>query len=403
MSALLPRLRIAVLSRSFSAKAGGAERYSVALVEQLAARHELHVYAQSKDEAGGGRIPGVTYHRVSMPIGKPRWINQLWFATATWWATRAGAGFDVVHSHENTWHGNVQTVHVLPVKHNLFHGRRGAKLALRWLKVVTSPRLLVYLWLEARRYAQQAGRQVVVTSDSLREIFCAAYPGARAMASVITPGIDPPAPVDEGSKQQARQQLCLPVGGFCILLVGNDLRKKGLPTLIEAFKLLRQTAGQGAPQPILAVVGGTAQLPYFRQQAAEAGLAEAVYFLGSLDDVGPAYRAADCLAHPTLEDTFAMVVLEAMAHGLPVMVSSSRYCGIAGLLADGVNALLLTDPRDAKALAAGLGHLQQTPERCRELGTAARAFATQHQWQAVALRQEQVYLRVAGQNGLLSK
>ncbi|MBK6650923.1 MAG: glycosyltransferase [Betaproteobacteria bacterium] len=91
---------------------GGAERYAIALVEHLSQRHEVHVFAQEI----GHQSRGVTYHKVSTPLRRPRWINQLWYAFATWRATREG--FDIVHSHENTWHGNVQTVHVLPVWHN---------------------------------------------------------------------------------------------------------------------------------------------------------------------------------------------------------------------------------------------------------------------------------------------
>ncbi|MDP3826882.1 MAG: glycosyltransferase, partial [Polaromonas sp.] len=129
------RLRIAVLNRVFDPAGGGAERYSIALVEQLAQRHEIHVFAQQIRH----HAPGVTYHLVSMPLRKPRWLNQLWYATATWWATRRG--FDVVHSHKNTWQGQVQTVHVLPVKYNLFHGRTGWRRVLAWAKVWSSPRL----------------------------------------------------------------------------------------------------------------------------------------------------------------------------------------------------------------------------------------------------------------------
>ena len=89
-------LRIAVLNRIFKPTGGGAERYSMALVEQLAQRHEIHVFAQQIDH----HWPGVTYHRVFTPFLRPRWINQLWFAFSTWLSTRKG--FDVVPSHENT-------------------------------------------------------------------------------------------------------------------------------------------------------------------------------------------------------------------------------------------------------------------------------------------------------------
>ena len=389
------RLRIAVLNRTFSPKAGGAERYSIALVEQLAARHDVHVFAQSIEHSW----PGVTYHRVKMPIRRPRWINQLWFATATWWATRKhfnsslyrsglDTGFDVVHSHENTWHGDVQTVHVLPVKYNLFHDRTGWRLALRWLKVLTSPRLLVYLGLEHSRYAVQPGRAVVVTSDSLLALFKVTYPVAAAMTSVITPGIALPSmPASDTDKRAARQQLGLPQGQPCILFVGNDFRKKGLSALIESLRVLSE-------QVVLAVVGHSAQLPGFRQQVEASGLSARVFFLGALDDVSPAYRAADCLAHPTLEDTFAMVVLEAMAHGLPVVVSSAKYCGIAGLLENGLNALVLDDPRDVVALDRALHQALDDSGADSRIGRKARAFAEQFEWGSIAAQQDALYQEV---------
>ena len=381
------RLRIAVLNRNFSPTAGGAERYSIALVEQLAAKHDIHVFAQSIEHDW----PGVTYHLIKMPMRRPRWVNQLWFATATWWATRKrsdpglGTGFDVVHSHENTWHGDVQTVHVLPVKYNLFHGRAGGRLALRWLKVLSSPRLLVYLGLEHFRYAMQPGRAVVLTSDSLLTLFSATYSAAAGMTSVITPGITlPNLPIPDTDRHAARQQLGLPQGQPCVLFVGNDFRKKGLSAVLDSLRLL-------PGQVVLAVVGHSAQLPDFRQQVQASGLNTRVFFLGSLADVSFAYRAADCLVHPTLEDTFAMVVLEAMAHALPVVVSSARYCGVSGLLEDGVNALLLQDPRDVIALRDGLSRVLGDEALKTKLAHAARAFAEEFQWSGIAAAQEKLY------------
>ncbi|WP_332777780.1 glycosyltransferase family 4 protein [Polaromonas sp.] len=373
------RLRIAVFNRIFSPTGGGAERYSIALVEQLAQAHEIHVFAQQIDHAW----PGVNYHLISAPLRKPRWINQLWFATATWWATRRG--FDVVHSHENTWHGEVQTVHVLPVKHNLFHGRTGWRRALRWVKVLTSPRLLVYCVLERLRYAAQTGRHVVVTSDSLKKIMAVTYPVCAETMSVITPGIAiPVTPTSDARKQQARVQLGLPKAARCLLFIGNDYRKKGLPALLEALPQLPEDV-------VLAVVGNPAQVSAFKKTLEGTAWGQRVFFLGALQDVSPAYEAADCLVHPTLEDTFAMVVLEAMAHGLPVIVSSERYCGISGLLRHGVNALILDDPKNAKALAASLSRLLGDGALQRQLGEQAEDFARQHQWETIAREQEKVY------------
>jgi len=376
------RLKIAVLSRNFSTTGGGAERYAVAVVEELAVRHEVHVFTQHV----GNVLPGVTYHPVALPLRRPRWVNQLYFATATWWATRRG--FDVVHSHENTWHGNVQTVHVLPVKHNLFHGKQGLALALRWLKVATSPRLVVYLWLEGRRYAPVPQRRVVLTSQALRKDFVAAYPKASAISTVIAPGVSAaPGPCSAPEKLQARAALGLPTHGRALLLVGNDLRKKGLPTLLQALV--------GLPDDVwLAVVGQSRQLADMRALAQRLGLAQRVWFLGALSDMDPAYRAADCLVHPTLEDTYAMVVLEAMAHGLPVVVSAAPWCGISAELTDGVNALLLNNPRSADALTAAVARVLNDAALAHSLGANASAFAAQRTWAQVAAQHETLFAHI---------
>jgi glycosyltransferase involved in cell wall biosynthesis len=373
------KLRIAVFNRTFSPTGGGAERYSIALVEQLSARHEMHVFAQEIDH----QWPGVTYHKVSAPLRKPRWINQLWFATATWWATRHG--FDVVHSHENTWHGEVQTVHVMPVKYNLFQGRHGARRVLRWIKVVTSPRLLAYLGLERARYAARPGRQVVVTSESLRPIMASSYPDSSGVTSVVTPGITiPELQGSRGGKGETRAQLGLPAEGTCLLFVGNDYRKKGLEALLQAMAQLPADV-------VLAVVGNPAHIAEFRAVAETLKLGARVFFLGALKDVSPAYESADILVHPTFEDTFAMVVLEAMAHGLPVVVSGPKYCGISGLLRQGVNALMLDDPRDAGELAQVLGGLLGQAALRETLSEGAVAFAAHYQWREIALQQESLY------------
>ena len=375
---ILPRLRIAVFNRIFSPTGGGAERYAIALVEQLAARHEIHVYAQQIDH----EWPGVTYHRVSMPLRKPRWLNQLWFATATWWATRRG--FDIVHSHENTWHGDVQTVHVLPVAHNLFVGRTGQRRALRWLKVVTSPRLLTYLGLEHARFAPRAGRQVVVTSDTLLTTMADTFPKVARAMSVVTPGITLPAVTTPADKGAARRLLGLPRGP-CLLFVGNDYRKKGLATVLDALL--------GLPANVsLAVVGNPAQIPIFEDVVKQRGLVGRVFFLGALKDVSPAYVAADLLVHATLEDTFAMVVLEAMSHGLPVVVSGPAWCGISALLADGVNALVLRDPEDVVEVEDAIRRVLDEPDFRRFVAKGAAHFARAYQWPAIARRQEAIYL-----------
>jgi len=373
----VPRLRIAVLNRVFALRGGGAESYSVRIVEELAARHEVHVFAQEIAHDH----PGVRYHRIRIGLRKPRWLNQLAFAWATWRATRAG--FDIVHSHENTWHGDIHSIHVKSVRQSLLGGRAGVALALRWMKIVLSPRLLTYLGFESSRYSARAGRRVVLASQALWREAAQVYPGAVPRMRVVTPGVRLPAgPAPD--RAAARAALGLAHAGPLLLFVANDYARKGLETLLQALPLLPADVA-------LAVVGKGGQIARFRAQGQALGVAERVHFLGPRDDVGPAYDAADVLVHPTREDSFAMVVPEAMAHGLPVVVSAAPWCGISELLRDGQDALLLADPLDAGELAERVGTLLADAAMRRRLRDAGLAFAADHTWAAAAQAFEAIY------------
>jgi len=143
------------------------------------------------------------------------------------------------------------------------------------------------------------------------------------------------------------------------------------------------------------VVGNGAHIPAFRKRAEALGVADRVHFLGSLSDVTPAYEAADLLVHPTTEDTYAMVVLEALAYRLPVVVSAPAYCGIAADLTDGHEALIVKDPRDPAQLVASIERLLADPALARSLGDAGGRFAGGCGWDAIAARQDAIYQEVA--------
>jgi UDP-glucose:(heptosyl)LPS alpha-1,3-glucosyltransferase len=169
-----------------------------------------------------------------------------------------------------------------------------------------------------------------------------------------------------------------------VLFVANDYARKGLDALLQAMTQL--------PGDVrLAVVGNPKPIPRYRQMAERLGVQGRVHFLGSRDDLPLAYFAADCLAHPTLEDSFAMVVLEAMAHGLPVVVSGPAHCGISQKLQDGRQALMLQDPRNVGDLARQLRRVIEQPSLADELRHSALEFARAHTWESAALQYEALY------------
>jgi glycosyltransferase involved in cell wall biosynthesis len=369
------RLKVAVLNRIFSPTGGGAERYSIALVEGLAHLHDIHVFAQEVNH----NWPGVTYHKVSCFGKKPRWLNQLWYSYASWRAT--SKGFDIVHSHENVWHGNVQTMHVKTVKGSLFEGRSGLAKMMRWAKIVFSPRLISYLALEARRLSVHDGVAIVAVSQALEVELSVQYPACASKIHVITPGVSLPLVLQ--TKQEARKSLGLAQTGQFVLFVANDYARKGLASLLRALKAM--------PAASLIVVGHAGQIGRFKVTAEDLNIAHRVHFLGPLTNMALAYEAADVLAHPTLEDTFAMVVIEAMAHKLPVLVSDATYCGISSLLSDRCNAILIKNPHDSDLLKDELTKILGDPEMARQLSDAGYTFAAENTWNQICEQYENLY------------
>jgi UDP-glucose:(heptosyl)LPS alpha-1,3-glucosyltransferase len=95
----------------------------------------------------------------------------------------------------------------------------------------------------------------------------------------------------------------------------------------------------------------------------------ALTFLGHVEDIRPLYAAADALVHPTRWDACSLVVLEALASGLPIV--TTRVNGAAAAIADGREGYLLERPGDAEALAAALTALLD-PARRRVMAVSAR-------------------------------
>ena len=178
--------------------------------------------------------------------------------------------------------------------------------------------------------------------------------------------------------------LALPLTGTCLLMVANDFRKKGLTTALQALAQL-------PVNHVLAVVGNPAQAHEFQDQIKRLNLVKRVFFLGRLHDVTEAYRAANYLVHPTREDTFAMVVLEAMAFRLPVVVSGPQFCGISGLLQHHFDAWLLDDPTDVEALVCAIRTLNTDQVLRVTMAANAALFANGYEWKGIAAKQEAVY------------
>ncbi len=182
-------------------------------------------------------------------------------------------------------------------------------------------------------------------------------------------------------RSAARAELNLTDDAFAVLFIGNDWRNRGLPCLLEAIAMLQNFRAQ------VLVVGTDSPAPY-HESSHKLGLAGRVSFLPSREDVEFYYAAADAYAGPSLEDTFSLPPLEAMACGLPVI--TSRATGVSEIIHHGEDGLILEDSSDAKTLSEWLTRLATDPVWSDRLGAAAAITAAQYTWQRNSAQLQQV-------------
>jgi glycosyltransferase involved in cell wall biosynthesis len=164
-------------------------------------------------------------------------------------------------------------------------------------------------------------------------------------------------------------------------------------TLIRAFAL----TAPAFPQAQLWLVGEGPLLPAVQRLAAEALPPDSCRFIPPQADLRPLFRQAGLLALSSRTEALPNVVLEAMAAGLPVAATAAG--GVPELVTPARTGWLAA-PGDAPGLAAALGRLLGSPEKCRALGRAGRERAVRDfSLQTMAGRYEEVLDRLLAQGG----
>jgi UDP-glucose:(heptosyl)LPS alpha-1,3-glucosyltransferase len=368
-------MKVAILSRNFSRSAGGAESYAVQLAEAMRSECDITIISQRFDDSSGY----FKYIHVPVISHCPRWINQLWF---NWFSRKSTVGrFDVVHSHENVTYADVNTVHVKTVHASLSQKKFG------WLKPYLSPRLLAYLFIERKRLCS-AGHRNVFVSQLLMDETQAVLPEIQS-GVVIPPGVEfPDVPPGQGEKLAARRRLGLPVDKPIIGFIGHDYRKKGLATLLKAVSAL--------PFDVeVVVVGKTDHAGEYQGLVDSLGAGKRCRFLGVLNEMNSIYATIDCLAHPTTQDVFPMVLLEAMANGVPVITTAAPFNSMADLLVDHENALLLHHPSEDKFLSKLIVEVLSDDVLRNNISCKGREFASKYSWDKIKNRYLALYRQLA--------
>ncbi len=176
-----------------------------------------------------------------------------------------------------------------------------------------------------------------------------------------------------------------------ILFVGRLEPRKGIPVLLKSLDFIQNYTKS---QFRLIVVGSSCFLSYY-QSLVPARLKTRVIFTGevSFEELPQYYKTSHIFCSPALYgESFGIVLIEAMAAGLPVV--ASRNDGYCKVIQDGITGLLVT-PQKPKALAAAIARLLDSEKLRKKLAVRGKVEASQYSWSKIMDKVEAVYRAVA--------
>lgn len=362
-------MNLALVVHDFDPKVGHG-RYCFELARRLAPRHHVTIYANrfaASPEANWEFVKVPAWRRVSL-------ASVFTFLAASERLVHP-RHHDVVHAQGLTcWRADVITAHICNAAR--YRISPPTSLRARFFPTLVNP-------VEAAFYRQRGARHLIAISQRVADEIRDHYYWRRPV-SVIHHGVDSVhfrPPRDAAERRACRDRYRLPHDAWTWLFVGEAV--KGLAEVIAQLPAFPEAQ-------LLAISRSDSGI--YEALARELGVANRLTFWGPEQEIALAYRAADVFVYPSTYDTFGMVVSEAMASGLPVVIG--RDIGAAERIRHGVNGFLVR-PSDRDSIREALQHLRSDRRLSDRVASAGLETAKQQTWDACAIATEAVYHSVA--------
>lgn len=369
-------LRLVVLIGAYAPVVGGGERHAQSLSEALVRQgHQVTVVTRRTraELAPREEINGVRVIRVG-PAGFPRWGKYLMMPAAAWTLFRLRKETDVLQvcafrvlGWVGVWHRGVTGVPVV----------LRAEACGEWSGAFTGKpvRGVLRFFLRLRnRCFLRCDRFLSISRVIRAEYVEGGIPESKILD--ITNGIEltPFRPADNAVERTAlRRDLGLPDSGRLWCYAGKLIRGKGLSRLVDVFA---EIAPRHPDLKLVLIGSGAGQFldceAEIREKVRQKELEFRVVFTGYTDRIPEMLRACEGMVFPSEAESLGLAPVEAMASGLPVIVSDVG--GLKDVVEDGKSGLRVS-PRDNAAWVAAWESLLDDPTRAAKLARAGRERA----------------------------
>jgi UDP-glucose:(heptosyl)LPS alpha-1,3-glucosyltransferase len=234
---------------------------------------------------------------------------------------------------------------------------------------------MAYLWLENRQFEHNKDRLLIAVSNRVKRNVQDNYSLPEGYFGLAFPGVAnsliKAEEVNE-KREATRRRLEIGIDDLVILFVGTEFRRKGLDALLKGFTLIAK------PGIKLVIAGGGEKKGRYRRLVKKLGIEDNIIFLGLVQDMREIYGISDIYILPTLSEPAGMAPIEAMAAGIPTIISSSKYAGSAEIIRDG-EALILDNPENPLDIAKKLLSIMDKDKRI-EFGRKGRELTKKLTW-----------------------
>ena len=242
--------------------------------------------------------------------------------------------------------------------------------------MLTNPHRRAILAMERARFQKDACRKVIPMAEFVREQILRRYPIEPERVETVYNGVEletfhPRFRETLGAEQ--RKKLGIDRDTPVLLNVGNDWRRKGIGPTLEAVAALQDLT----TPPVLLIAGHDNHPERYHELAKSLKITNRVHFLGPVREIREVFAVADLFVFPSRYDVFGNVGLEALASGVPALLSAKA--GVSEVLDGSLAGEPLNDPHSVEELVAKTRKFLD-PETLPARREAARQLAEGYSW-----------------------
>ena len=368
-------MKIALNIEHLDINRGGAERYVYELAgEMQRAGHEVHIFCR---DGKSSSLSGIIFHIVPV-IKQPDIFSTISFIKNSAVEIKK-IQFDIVHvfgknvymnlfqplggSHRASFIQNLRSIDNLPLK------------CLRFLATLFNLKKLLFFYIEKLQVKNKNKLKFIAISKMVKDAFIRYYNFPADNIDVIYNGIDLERfhPRNKSVyREKIRDHIGVDNDKIVLIFIANNFRLKGLNGAIGTLANLKKKVGE---EYFKLLVVGRGKRERFVKLIEKLNCIEDVIFTGPQEEIEKYLAASDICFQPSFYDPGSLVVLEALASGVPLV--TTRFNGMGEIITNGREGFVVASPRNIEELSNKIMFFKERSNmnRCSE---AARILAEKY-------------------------